>query len=414
VDAFIGKQANFIGSTGYSWGDADIVALGEQLMVEYTSVLYGEGRPIQDTSSGDTQSQEQIGIGTALAAAKRHYAQQAASLDNYDAKTLMQTVLYGLPMYNIQNPAAYDPAARFDETTISWDIAPPISIASRVSLASLLQQDESNVSRVTFEFPDALDAISTSDGSAFLLEGSASFMAGEPIQPLVFAEVNSDGRKRTLRGAILRTAVYTDIDGFDPIIAQPDTPALAVGDEPAFSADGWFPSLPFVAQADLSLAQRKDNLVVLAGQYNQLTQTLRQYSSMTLDVYVSESADTLPPRIIRVDGVVSPVLGSVETGSIKVEAEDLSGVAAVVVSYFEEGAGTWQSVELQRTGMRWSGEVPASTTAYIVQVVDEAGNVAYDTNNGRYHELFRGTPMSTPRSTTLYLPLVMQLEQGER
>jgi hypothetical protein len=69
----------------------------------------------------------------------------------------------------------------------------------------------------------------------------------------------------------------------------------------------------------------------------------------------------------------------------------------VVVAY-TDGDGAWASTSLTQSGETWSGSFPASAdTEFLVQVVDQAGNVATSDNNGRFDEPF-----------SVYLPLVLR------
>jgi hypothetical protein len=85
----------------------------------------------------------------------------------------------------------------------------------------------------------------------------------------------------------------------------------------------------------------------------------------------------------------------------------------VVLAYTANtpGLGQWESVELDYDvdSGQWTGQLPlppedAPPTLFIVQAVDQGGNVTADDNGGWYYTVaaFSSRPYS------LYLPLVMR------
>jgi hypothetical protein len=117
---------------------------------------------------------------------------------------------------------------------------------------------------------------------------------------------------------------------------------------------------------------------------------------MSIGLYYSASPDWTPPTISYVGERVDRGLG---VTSVKVAAEDMSGILKGLVTY-TRGDGQWHSVELayDEAADKWMGDLPAVSHAlYFVQVVDKAGNVAIADNKGRYYELPGGS---------LYLPMI--------
>jgi hypothetical protein len=86
---FAARGAQFIGNTGFGYGDGDLLAYSELLMLNFVQQLGGPGGNGAPTA-----------IGEALKLAKQsYYATTAAvSLTNYDVKIIEEMTLYGLPM----------------------------------------------------------------------------------------------------------------------------------------------------------------------------------------------------------------------------------------------------------------------------------------------------------------------------
>jgi hypothetical protein len=222
----------------------------------------------------------------------------------------------------------------------------------------------------------ALAETTTADGTYFALDGRAQMEAGAPIQPLFFTDA-SDARGGSLHGALFTGGTYTDRPGFDPLIAQPVNEYREAG-EPAFTAAGWHPAVPFAVRGDEAGAGR-ETLVALLGQYRNDNRTERLYDRLAFDLFYSTSPDRLSPTIGRVSAAATGGLVRV-----KVAADDFSGIYRVVVAY-TAGGGSWASVDLTYDGAmrKWVGHIPAGA-AWFVQAVDRAGNVAVAHNKGNY------------------------------
>lgn len=89
---FASKRAIYIASSGFSWGSQVGIRFAEVLVVQLTQEL------IRD---------ERQQVGRALIKAKQSYYEQTASeFNEIHEKTLMEFVLYGLPMYEIETGAS--------------------------------------------------------------------------------------------------------------------------------------------------------------------------------------------------------------------------------------------------------------------------------------------------------------------
>jgi hypothetical protein len=260
--------------------------------------------------------------------------------------------------------------------------------------------------RLSYGLAGTFGITETEQGTVMDLDDWVLFPAGEPIQPQFFADVSTP-EVGSLHGIVLVGGVYSDVQGFDPVIALAYNEYVTQTGEPSFSAPGWFPPTPFGVRSSQSLSTTAEMVVSLLGQYNAPSQTERLYEQMTFDSYFSENPDTELPAITHIDGVFDEATGS---GHLKVEAADASGILRVVVAY-TEGQGQWLSRDLafDAAKVKWTGIISGTAdTRYIVQVVDGAGNVAVSDNKGLFHRLVRPLPLIEPLPNRLYLPLVVR------
>jgi hypothetical protein len=331
-------------------------------------------------------SGEGSSIGDALLLAKRNYF-TAHDLNAMHVKTLAETVLYGLPMYRVQVPV--------DETPPPVEPAPTPEVASQ---AAPLESVNALVSRrrgVQYRFPsNAMRRVPSPDGDYFEFgPGGVSAEAGEPIQPrysMTIDEVRQGASAyATLRGAVLRSATYRAVADFAPLI--PRAVARGAGEPGPVSGNGaftlltWHPTTPLsvreVAASGANgaggvVAAAQAELIFYLGQFHAGLKREHLFEDIEVDVYYSASPDRTPPTIESID--LTPVPDGVR---VAVSAEDASGMAAVVAAYTHQD-GRWRS-EALRWDDGWSGVVPAGV-AFMVQAVDEAGNVMVADNGGAY------------------------------
>lgn len=393
--AFASKQAHYIGNTGFGWGGSGVV-YSEALMRTFARELVREQR---------------ASIGNALATAKQKYVAQARTFNAYDAKILMQTTLYGLPMLEVISAGNLNDSNPFPSAEGSF--TPPSSFG------------EFAVGSVGYRLPasfGAFDENSGADGSSFALDDNSVFDVGAPLQPLYYANVSAPA-VGDLRGVVMLGGVYTDTGGVDPVIALAVNEYVTDLTEPAFNSDGFYPALPFTVRSRADLRRASDALILSLGQYSSNPAASRSvaaaapaaggvqrlYDQMSFGAYYSNSPDRNAASIRSVDGILDPATG---TGSVKVVASDASGVQRVVVA-FTSGDGRWSSADLalNQPPLAWTGVISGSlTTQFFVQVVDAAGNVAVNDNKGRYYSLASPAPLAQgqPVGRRLYLPAVLR------
>ncbi len=377
AQAFAQKKANYVANTGYGWGLRGGVGLSEKLMRLYTSEL----------AQGESAS-----MGQALATAKRRYYQEDQSFNGYDEKILEESTFYGLPMYNLSTGSALGPTD---------DPFPSVDVMS--GLPGAFGDDAVVSGTVNIQLLGALgpgDIMSetvTSDGTYYLLDGHLHAVAGQPAQPLLYADVTAAGWPA--RSVLFWAGQFETLSDFDPVVASPVNDYLTQTTEVAFDKPGWYPLVP------VGLQEQGGGTTVVAqmGQYDPSGQRARLYSAMDLDLYYSLSTDQSPPTVTVVGGLYNRFT---ERVNLKVGAVDPAGVQRAVATY-TRGDGNWNSVDLSFDAdlHKWTGSFAGDTDSrYFVQVVDGAGNVAQVTNKGLYF-----TPTFDPAAIAyVYLPLVLR------
>lgn len=358
------KNANYVANTGFGIGYSGMGG-SEQLM-------YNLSRQMALGQS--------VTVGHALVASKHQYYAEEWAFIRTDEKVLIQTTLYGLPMYRYTTQAIATTAAAEEATVLEEQHVTDLG-------------DGLTVNSLSYQFPP-LTARRTDDGTYYRLGARVQTDDGQPIQPQYASDVSFP--TTAAHGVVFRGGTYVDEAGFDPVVAQAINEYIPPA-EPAFDAPTWFPARLHA----LNQHERGETLVTLLGQFDPNSQTERLYDRLSYDVYYHTTADDWDaPWITYLESALNA-----GTATISVEASDSSGIHAVVIAYSNVAPGTgttWSSVELGAGGGTWQGTFPASSaTRFYVQAVDGAGNVAVDDNQGRYYQLGEGKELE------IYLPLIL-------
>lgn len=369
--AFARRRANYVANTGYGWGCTNAKCLSEQLMVNYSREL----------ARGAS-----VSIGKALVIAKQRYYRESMLGDEgyaYDEKILIESTLYGLPMYELITGG----------TLATDDPFPNVTITT-TSPTAFGAFSESQLDFGLIGAFGAYDETETPDGSYLSLAGHVYTGAGDPVQPLFFASVSALGAGPA-RSAVFTGGRYGVQSGFDPIISQPVNEHYSA-DEPDFASPGWYPALPFTLHTRNTVSTTAESLVVVMGQYNSADGEERLYESMSFDLHHSASSDTIPPNITS----VSTRRRGAEI-DFKVAASDTSGLHRVIVAY-TDGGGEWSSLDLVYDSAisKWTGSLTSmEEIEWFAQVVDGSGNVSTTCAKGTYH-------VARAEGERVYLPCV--------
>lgn len=375
--SYLSLGYNYIGNTGYGWGTRFGIGLSESLTNLYTEQLL-------DPTVLD--------VGTAFVQTKQAYYRQQTSFTSLDKKVLQQWMLYGLPMFQL---------------TTSGQRAPTEEAFPSANFDGLLAFPRVTTFVATLDLIDAPAQNNETAGTYFALDGHTQTVVGEPVQPLFFADVTLSNTGRaateTLRGVALLSGNFSTQDNFDPLVAIATNEFFTDTTEPTLTENGWQPALP------VSIARQggRDEFQAVLGQYAAETQQQRVYENVGIELYYSSDDDVTPPTIHSISGLYDATTGEIE---IKVGSADASGIYTVIIAYIE--GESWQSKQLvfNETEQNWTGVFTGTAkTRYIVQVVDEAGNVTVEVNKGQYLAV---TDLCSADPTRCGIPLAITLQAG--
>jgi hypothetical protein len=377
-----GGAAGWVANTGFGYGMDDAATNSELLMIYFT----------QELGAGSLGAP--VTLGEALVNAKQRYlgSVSASGFGVYDEKSMIIATLYGLPMKSVSvpepKPVVYDTL-----TLNSGSVEPTDFELDGNVIGSLVGVRYSGM------LDQSLNQTDKGDFYSFGIETQA--LPGRPIQGRGSMGVQAPASYEAygLRGALLWSASFEDLAGFNPVIARP------VWDidesEPIFEAEGWFPD-QFWAANRFGIEER---LVVVGGQFSgsQDLGTERLFNSVDLEAIFTHpdlplAADYLPPAVLGARAVDTGNGGVV----FSVKVIDLGvGVERVLVTYEvlnQDGSGFWQSLELAYDPQEetWTGSAAGVTeeTPFFVQAMDRAGNVVVNTNNGIFFRGIKDNPIT--------------------
>jgi hypothetical protein len=400
------KGATLFAGSIYQYGDTDLIAYGEKLHLEYAKRL--------NTGPGESARGGAIAIGKAAIAAKRAYLRSTPVRQPIDDKTILGTMLYGLPQLAVNYPGT-----RLLEDTDTSTIA-PVAYTSRPGVRLGLSRADYTVFSSLTTIPVTLLAPAGTVPATFpasYVTGGAGTVAhpGQPILPLELRNVSV--ANNVLRGVGFRAGTYTDTAGVRALTSAVST-ELRVPHTP-FKASVLFPVKPYVVDYYDALGDGATRLAVTPAQFvGSDTGTLRQFSSTAFRLFYSGNIETVtqpapgvtvfqpglaaPPAISNVAAI--PGGGNVAF-SVNVQGAPYAGIQEVWVTYTAVAgplAGTWTSLDLSQgrnsantfdaanPSTRWIGTLalPAGQNAadlrFMVQAANGVGLVTLNTNQGAY------------------------------
>jgi hypothetical protein len=347
----------YVGNTGFGLANNVTTALSERLLTLYAAWLGAE------TGGGP------VTAGEALTYAKQSYLGELGRYSGYDEKVLMQTVYYGLPMYRIAAPAKPVPLPAPAPNLEPVDLGPGgIATASLENLPLTFQTrtgEDENGREVTYVTANDQDPM---------------VVANQPILPKVVYTLPPDPNGLVPRGAVITALTSERTEGVTPAIGEP---GLGAGSSTTGQRGSAFPSSFATVTRQETPDGVVDLLVVTPGRVQtgpDGTGVIERFTQLSLDVTYSDAdhPDTTPPFIEK-------VLPEASGGRFEVHADGTgSDIVRVVLLAVPEGEDEWQEVPMSRVGSSnvWEVQVPFSSYRWIVQVVDEGGNVAVDTARG--------------------------------
>ena len=408
AQALAQKRAMWIAGTGYQYGDTDFIEYTERLLLEVARALR--------TGSGS------IAIGRALVDAKRLYLMDTAIMRGIHEKTLLQVVLYGLPMVKVNLPGT-----RINPTAPAVDVATTAPVATGPGASQGLRTGNLSFNPLLTRVDRTLDVVGTDTtivASYFRGSDGQVSLPGEPVRPL--KSFNVGRPEGFVRGIGFRGGLYTDLSSFVPFTGAPATETRGV--HGSFSTSVFYPILPWNLNriGAVAAANGVSELNTFPAQFlsdgpSATTGTLRRYDQMQFTVFycptATEAALANPPAI---NLVASTASATAITFAIDAAANVPAGVQEVWITYTglpgSPHYGKWQSLSLtgpaNATGIgTWTGTLPLNGAnpaliRFIVQAANGFGAVAASTNFGRYFISGNSTldgvgVLSTPTTVTL-------------
>ncbi len=401
------RAAVVIGGTGYQYGDTDFVEYSDRLYVEFfKQLLRGSGA---------------VSLGQALVAAKRQYLLETTVPRGTHEKSLLETVLYGLPMWSVNFPggrggsapgiipAALNPVPYTSDPGRTLGLAFADVAVTGINLAEMF------VSGKIYK-PDAAPVDIT---ASYLINNESSGLTavssnpGEPVLPLVTRDVTASGT--VLRGVGFRSGTYSDTAGITQLSGAPatETRGLSV----PLKTDVFFPTQPWSVNyydALCGIGNDRTLLMLTPAQYRSdpvqdTVGTRRAFTEMGFRLFYSANttvyganvpAFAAPPSI---SGVEANILGNTVQFKAHAVGDPSAGMQAVWVTYSDATvvAGQWQSLDLTQDpadSTLWVGTLlvgDPKNLRFIVQAVNGVGLVRMDANSGRYYQ-----PVSAPPAAT--------------
>jgi PKD repeat protein len=343
------QGVNWMGNTGFGYGDYDEIAYSEELTLMFVDYL----------SQG-------MAVGDALRKAKAQYLNRTGvhGFTPYDEKVLSEMTLYGLPMLQVSFPAG------FEMPGPAW-LAMGMDAEEQIAQQQVGNTGSLTTQQVNFTLPVAM--ATTVNGSYFHVNGEIETVAGMPILPRTSVDVTLPGE--IARGAFFEGGTYQTYEGFDPVVSRLITETTSGLSEPQYTFEVWAPSVWDMVNSLDTPEGLQQRLVVLAAQYQASTPytgTLHVFDTMDYTVYYSDSLDVLAPTIWDVSD-------EVEAGSREIMAEitDHSGILRAAVAY-TVGDGEWHVAEMAESAEDiYTTSIPDKPDLiYLVEALDRAGNVS--------------------------------------
>ncbi|MEM9530018.1 MAG: choice-of-anchor Q domain-containing protein [Pseudomonadota bacterium] len=385
--------AVYVGQAAYGLGDTVALALTERLLANFARNLNGN-----------------ISAGQAHAFAKQEYFGDLGVYGEYDYKALQASVYFGLPMYQVQLPVLVETPL----PTLRPTLNDPISglTSASIDLASPLDYD--------------IDFVDTEKGRLYsaegvTVEGDVQFVHYRPLQPIIGVDVTSENpgevaRSAFITGLVTRDEIVPDMAFARPVIDEGALEPEVETDEVVFPTS--FTNVTsYRVPADPGPFEERQQLNIIAGQYTSNAGedfgTQRIFESVDVQVFYQPApvVGLKTAAIVKGPGMddVRPELDNinasvVEAGSgfqaaFTVDATDMAPgvVTRVAVLYrqsFDGVNSTWVLEDLVQSGSSntWTGGGAVSNSGlvngevdYLVQALDNSGNVANSTFKGTFY-----------------------------
>jgi hypothetical protein len=423
--AFVKQNGNWIGNTGFGYGDSDLIGYSERLALLFTKAI---GRRVLNglgAYAGPT-------IGESLARAKREYIKNSGpgAFSVYDEKVITQLTLYGLPFIRVKvpNPSLPPfPGGMFDQQPQPIPLAQQSNAGTITRIITFTNTFKNEPFRfgqvprvdslVRDSFVPGLTALQSVDQMAI----------GRPVLPTLSYDItlqpNPTGAGIGIpqpRGVRLLSAItLSDISDFNPsvtnVISDQVTPKPS---DPLLGAiEQWLPDQPYVVQRTGFDTTPADKLVLTPVQFRAVDTSkgwLRRFGQMVFEVTYADPrrapanilGDTTPPLVSEV--AITPAIArsigtaAIHTVGVRATVSDSGGSGGPidVTALFTIDGVRWKSAVLTKdSGNIYQGNIPTQLlrpdVIAIIQARDSAGNVTVQSLKGTLSDAFSVVNLST-------------------
>jgi Calx-beta domain/FG-GAP-like repeat/Galactose oxidase, central domain/IPT/TIG domain/Kelch motif len=406
----------YVANSGYGWGPKFGPGYSKRLMELLTDLMAVPGTVV---------------TGDAVRQAKLTYFDQTGSPDAYDSKSLMQWTFYGLPMYAVKTGIAASSASSAVVQSLAAAKIGSKPVVERVGGVTVTRQGTLRSAAAALVVPPSLTQLdlrfdftaagvyqkrgasgsllttpgcSDPNGCYYTLNGLATGKTDLPVQPYFVYDSRLSGTSQ--HGVLWKGGTYDQEPGWKPVITELASNGgdgsdhgispREIGIRPAASRriPGADPSVCATSDAEVNSLVVSTAEVLTAQPTDAPYSTERRFRDVNLEVLYFNSAATPGENCDR----SGPTLGagplpgglyhSLDGTLIQwaVPASDSAGVWRVVVvvndnSLDAQGRGRWTPVELADDGAgTWRGTFTAAgagTVTYMIQAVDNRGNVSW-------------------------------------
>jgi hypothetical protein len=387
----------YVANTGFGWGLRHGIGYAERL----AQILS------EEMSAGGV-----VVTGEAVKRTKLRYFLETPRLDPYDEKSLLQWTLFGLPMYAVdlrtpqRSPSTGNSFAKLSSPRAERPAVERIGAVDDEDRCSDPLPD--NVRRICYIFDNSAEGVykkwgasgrevvaegcprDEPDGCYYTLDGLATGMSDQPIQPYFVYDSRLDGTSQ--HGVLWLGGTFVEERGWRPVIAElisnggsgsnhgslprHDTPKprrrkRILGGDPA---------------SCLASDTEPNSMVVPTGESLGDNHSIqRRFTKMDFDalyfnnrVDPGENCDNSGPTFLPTDDQYHSVKGNMVSWNVPVE--DTSGVWRVVIVYNEAEQHQWVPLDLtfDEHSETWKGNLELRAELnYVVQAVDNRGNVSW-------------------------------------
>jgi hypothetical protein len=359
AQAYVGRGTSYLAGTGWTYGFKETLGLSERLLIYFTFEML-------DPDALNS-------LGQSLVAAKQAYYNTEGRFDHHDEKTLVEFVLYALPMLRVQSTPGTGTPPEPQVPYVSELYVSP-ELAYRAGAGDIITSSipPTTAMKLYHISPLVYTAVTNPDGTYYTLFDQYQANDHLPVMPEFSLALRAS--LGGLRAPLFISGTYTTINSFNPYIEHAVGPYTTTLPEPAFDAPGWWPH-PLYTTA--GRPGRNMNLMVTPAQLHSAQGAFRLYDNLTFQAFYSESDDVTPP-------VLEQINTTYDAGSLQVTVvvTDPMGIHRVLLTY-DTHVGTWESMDLTWNAVdeTWEGTLVAPQNVdFFIQAVDNAGNVVNSAN----------------------------------